>query len=106
MAWVYLITAGFFEIVWAYTMKQSHGFTRLWPSVFLVLSIPLCIGFLTLSLRELPLGTAYSVFTGIGTIGAFAVGITLLGEQAGAVRYFAAGLILSGIIIMKLSSTE
>jgi quaternary ammonium compound-resistance protein SugE len=104
MAWVVLVIGGLFEVVWAYAMKQSHGFTRLWPSVIAVVGVILSLGLLSWSMRTLPLGTAYMVWTGIGAVGAFAVGILILGEPANAMRLIAALLILGGLVMMKLAT--
>jgi len=104
MAWVVLVIGGLFEVVWAYAMKQSHGFTRFWPSIIAVTGVVLSLGLLSWSMRTLPLGTAYMVWTGIGAIGAFAVGILILGEPANAMRLVAALLILSGLVMMKLAT--
>lgn len=97
--------AGLFEVIWASAMKQSQGFTRLWPSVVTVTGMIVSFALLSWSMRTLPLGTAYTVWTGIGAIGAFAVGIMVLGEAASPLRLLAAGLIVSGLIVMKLAST-
>lgn len=104
MAWIYLFLAGLLEIVWAYFLKQSEGFTRLTPGAVTVAAMAASLGFLGLALRALPLGTAYAIWTGIGTLGAFAVGILVLGEPASLMRIAAAGLILSGLVLMKLSA--
>lgn len=104
MAWVVLVVGGLFEVVWAYAMKQSHGFTRLSPSVIAVVGVVLSLGLLSWSMRTLPLGTAYMVWTGIGAVGAFAVGILILGEAANPMRLVAAILILSGLVVMKLAT--
>ena len=104
MAWVYLVIAGLLEVVWAYTMKQSHGFTRLWPSVITIVTMVASFGLLSVSMRSLPLGTAYTIWTGIGAVGAFVVGIFVLGEAASAMRLMAAVLIVAGLVWMKLSS--
>lgn len=104
MAWFALIVAGLLEIVWAFSMKQSEGFTRLWPSVITFTAMVASFAFLSWSMRTLPLGTAYTIWTGIGAIGAFIVGIAILGEAATPLRIAAAGLILAGLILMKLSS--
>ncbi len=104
MAWVYLVIAGLLEVVWAYTMKQSHGFTRLWPSVITIVTMVASFGLLSVSMRSLPLGTAYTIWTGIGAVGAFVVGIFVLGEAASAMRLMAAVLIVAGLVLMKLSS--
>jgi len=104
MAWVVLILAGVFEIVWAYSMKLSEGFTRLTPSIITLFFMVLSFGMLAYAMRTLPLGTAYTIWTGIGAIGSFAVGIFILGEPVTAVRMLAAVLIVSGLILMKISS--
>lgn len=106
MAWWYLLVAGVLEVVWAYTMKQSQGFTRLLPSVITGVTMVASFGLLSLAMRTLPLGTAYTIWTGIGAVGAFVVGITVLGEQVSAARVLAAVLIVSGLVLMKLSATE
>ena len=106
MAWWYLLVAGVLEVVWAYTMKQSQGFTRLLPSVITGVTMVASFGLLSLAMRTLPLGTAYTIWTGIGAVGAFGVGITVLGEQVSAPRVLAAVLIVSGLVLMKLSATE
>ncbi len=104
MAWVFLGIAGVLEVVWAFAMKQSYGFTRLVPSLVTLVTMAASFALLSLSMRMLPLGTAYAIWTGIGALGAFAVGIVALGEPATAPRLVAAGLILSGLALMKLSS--
>jgi quaternary ammonium compound-resistance protein SugE len=101
MAWVYLLLAGLLEIVWAAAMKQSEGFTRLTPSVVTLTAMIASFGLLAIAMRSLPLGTAYMVWTGIGAVGAFAVGVLFLGEALTPLRGVAAVLILSGIIAMK-----
>ncbi|MDH1814890.1 DMT family transporter [Comamonas aquatica] len=98
--------AGVLEVVWAYAMKQSQGFTRLLPSVITGVTMVASFGLLSLAMRTLPLGTAYTIWTGIGAVGAFVVGITVLGEQVSAARVLAAVLIVSGLVLMKLSATE
>jgi quaternary ammonium compound-resistance protein SugE len=85
-------------------MKQSEGFTRLWPSVVTLAAMLVSFGLLSWSMRLLPLGTAYTVWTGIGAVGAFVVGIVFLGEAANALRLFAALLIVGGLLLMKVSS--
>lgn len=104
MAWVILIVAGLFEVIWATAMKQSHGFSRLWPSVVTIGGMLISFGLLSWAMRLLPLGTAYTVWTGIGAVGAFLIGIAILGEAATPARLLAALLIISGLILMKLSS--
>ena len=104
MAWIILVVAGIFEIIWALAMKQSHGFSRLWPSIVTLAGMIVSFGLLSWSMRTLPLGTAYMIWTGIGALGAFAVGILLFGEAASPLRLVAALLILGGLVVMKLSS--
>ena len=104
MAWAILILAGIFEIIWAYSMKLSEGFTRLTPSVVTIVFMVLSVGLLSISMRTLPLGTAYTVWTGIGAIGAFVVGIIVFNEPMTAMRMIAAVLIVSGLLLMKLST--
>lgn len=105
VAWILLVIAGIFEIVWAFSLKQSDGFTRLIPSVVTVVMMIASFGLLSLAMHTLPLGTAYTIWTGIGAVGAFVVGIVVLGEQLSFMRVIAAALIVSGIVLMKLSST-
>jgi quaternary ammonium compound-resistance protein SugE len=102
MAWLSLLIAGLFEVVWATTMKQSQGFTRLVPSLVTLGAMTASIGFLSFSMRSLPLGTAYAAWTGIGAVGAFAVGCVFLGESLNAPRIIAVLLIVSGLAMMKL----
>ena len=106
MAWVFLLAAGVLETVWAYFMKQSAGFTRLAPTLLTLGAMAASVALLSVSMRTLPLGTAYPIWTGIGAVGAFVVGIVVLGEAAGAGRLIAAGLIVSGIALMKLSTPD
>ncbi len=104
MAWVILVAAGLLEIVWAFAMKLSDGFTRLGPTVVTLLAMLASFGLLSISMKTLPLGTAYAVWTGIGALGAFIVGIVVLDEPAPAGRIAGAVLILSGLVVMKLST--
>ncbi|WAX93450.1 multidrug efflux SMR transporter [Aminobacter sp. NyZ550] len=106
MAWILLLIAGILEIVWAAFMKQSDGFTRLWPTVGTLVFMIGSFGLLSISMRTLPLGTAYTIWTGIGAVGAFTVGIAVLGEAITPMRIIAAILIISGIVLMKLSSAN
>lgn len=104
MAWVYLVLAGLLEILWAYSMKLSDGFTKVGASVVTGVAMLASVVLLALAMRTLPLGTAYTIWTGIGAIGAFVIGISLLGEVASPARILAAVLIVSGLVLMKLSS--
>ncbi|QXW26577.1 quaternary ammonium compound efflux SMR transporter SugE [Acinetobacter johnsonii] len=105
MAWVLLLVAGFLEVVWAYFMKVSDGFSKLVPSVLTIVFMIASFALLSYAMKTLPLGTAYTVWTGIGAVGSFAVGILFLGEPASAMRMLAAVLIISGLVLMKLSSS-
>jgi quaternary ammonium compound-resistance protein SugE len=104
MAWVLLLAAGLLEIVWAYTMKLSQGFTRGGPTVVTLIAMLASFGLLSISMKTLPLGTAYMVWTGIGALGAFAVGVAALGEPLSAGRLVAAAFILAGLVLMKATS--
>ena len=106
MAWIVLCIAGFFEIIWAFYMKQSEGFTRLVPTIITLVGMVASVVLLAFSMKTLPLGTAYTIWTGIGALGAFVVGIFVLGEQATPLRIVAAVLIVSGLVLMKLSSPD
>ena len=99
-----LIAAGLLEVVWAFSMKQSEGFTRLWPSLVTLVTMVLSFVLLAASMRSLPLGTAYTIWTGIGAVGAFIVGILVLGETLNAARLVAALLIVSGLILMEVAT--
>ena len=102
MAWIYLAVAGLLEVGWAIGLKYTEGFTRLWPSVGTIASMILSIGLLGIALKTLPVGTAYAVWTGIGAIGTAALGIYLFNEPATALRLASIGLILAGIVGLKL----
>lgn len=103
MAWLYLLVAGVLEVGWAIGLKYTDGFTRFWPTVGTVISMILSVGFLGLALKELPVGNGYAVWTGIGTVGTVILGIALLGEPATVMRLACVGLIVAGIIGLKLS---
>lgn len=103
MAWIYLVAAGLLEIAWAYAMKASDGFTKPWPTAIMAVAMVGSFGLLALSMRTLPLGTAYTIWTGIGAVGAFLVGIAVLGEEASLLRLTAAALIVAGLVVMKLA---
>lgn len=102
MSWFYLLIAGLLEVAWAVGLKYSSGFTRLWPSVFTLVAMAGSVGMLGIALRQLPLGTAYAVWTGIGTIGTAIAGMVMLGEPAGALRLGSIALIAAGIVGLKL----
>jgi quaternary ammonium compound-resistance protein SugE len=102
MNWVYLFVAGLLEIVWAVGLKYTEGFTRLMPSAVTLAAMGASMALLGLALRTLPLGTAYAIWTGIGTVGTAIAGMVLLGEPAGAVRLLCIALIVAGIFGLKL----
>jgi quaternary ammonium compound-resistance protein SugE len=106
MAWALLIIAGLLEVAWAFLMKQSAGFTRLWPSLGALAFMFASFGLLAYAMRSLPMGTAYVVWTGVGAVGAFLVGVAVLHEPAGLLRVVAALLIVAGLVLMKLTSTS
>lgn len=104
MAWFMLAVAGILEVVWAYTMKLSLGFTRLGPSVITLAAMVASFALLAQAMRTLPLGTAYTIWTGIGAVGAFLVGIFFLNEPANLLRVLAAVLIVGGLVLMKIAT--
>ena len=104
MAWVYLFIAGLLEIGWAIGLKYTEGFTRLTPTVLTVTSMAASVALLGLALRDLPVGTGYAVWTGIGAVGTAILGIYLLGEPATAIRLACIGLIVAGIVGLKLAT--
>ena len=104
MAYLLLLVAGLLEVGWAFSMKLSHGFTRLGPTLFTFALMAGSFALLSVAMRSLPLGTAYTIWTGIGAFGAFLVGILALGESASPMRLLAAALILGGLVLMKLST--
>jgi quaternary ammonium compound-resistance protein SugE len=104
MNWLLLVMAGLLEVGWAVGLKYTEGFTKLWPSLWTLGAMLLSITLLGLAMRDLPVGTAYAVWTGIGAVGTVIVGIYLLGDPATAGRLISIALILLGIIGLKLSS--
>jgi len=104
VAWVLLFVAGLLETAWAFTMKMSNGFTRPMMSIATALAMLASIGLLSVSMRTLPLGTSYPVWTGIGAVGTFHVGVIVLGESLSFTRVVAAALIVAGLILMKASA--
>ncbi len=105
MAWVYLLVAGAFEIVWATGLKYTEGFSRLWPSVGTVAAMSVSMVCLALALRAIPMGTAYAVWTGIGAVGVAIMGIILFNEPRDLARLFFIFVIIMGIVGLKLSSS-
>jgi quaternary ammonium compound-resistance protein SugE len=103
MNWVILLLAGLFEVGWAVGLKYTAGFTRLVPTVLTVGAMIISLGLLGLALRQLPLGTAYAVWTGVGTLGTAVVGMVLFGESTNAIRLASIALIVAGIVGLKLA---
>ncbi|MBU9856662.1 DMT family transporter [Rahnella sp. PAMC25617] len=104
MAWFYLFLAGIFEVVWSTAMKESHGFTRLIPSILTVFFMILSVILLAISMKTLPLGTSYTVWVGIGAIGAFILGVVMFGESLNPLRVIAVLLIFSGVVLLKVAT--
>jgi len=106
MAWVYLFFAGIFEVVWSVAMKESHGFSRLVPSIITIVFMLLSFALLSVAMKTLPLGTSYTVWVGIGAVGAFILGVTLFGESRSPRRVVAALLIFSGVVLLKFATKD
>ncbi|QMT59108.1 multidrug efflux SMR transporter [Legionella sp. PC997] len=104
MAWILLTVAGLLEVVWAFSMKLSQGFSKPLPSIVTIVAMIASFILLALSMKTLPLGTAYAIWTGIGAVGAFLVGLLMLGEPVNIMRIIAAFVIVSGLLMMKFSS--
>ncbi len=105
MNWTLLFIAGLFEVGWAIGLKYTEGFTRFWPSVATLMAMAVSLGLLGIAMRNLPVGTAYAVWVGVGAIGTVALGILLFGESASMGRLLSVGLIVLGIIGLKLTSS-
>lgn len=105
MVWILLVIAGLLEVAWAYAMKQSNGFTKLTPSILTIGLMMISFGLLSYCMKTLPLGTAYAIWTGIGAVGAFIVGILVLGEAITIMRIVSVSLIILGLIGLKLATT-
>jgi quaternary ammonium compound-resistance protein SugE len=101
MAWFWLVFAGVLEVVWAFSMKQSHGFTKPVPTLITLAALIASFAMLALSLKSLPLGTAYPIWTGIGALGAFGIGVAAFDERATPLRLLAVGLLLLGVVLLK-----
>jgi quaternary ammonium compound-resistance protein SugE len=104
MAWFILLLAGLFETGWAIGLKYTEGFTRLWPTVWTVFAMLISLWLLGIAVKTLPVGTAYSVWVGVGAVGTVVLGIALLGEPANVIRVISVGLIIVGIIGLKLAT--
>ena len=106
MAWIFLLLAGLFEIVWAFLMKASDGFSKPWQTVGTIAFMIVSFGLLSMAMKTLPLGTAYAIWTGIGAVGAFIVGVMVLGEALTPMRIGGVVLIVSGLVVLKLASSH
>jgi quaternary ammonium compound-resistance protein SugE len=104
MAWVILVVAGLFEVGWAIGLKYTDGFTRLWPTIWTVLSMIISLWLLGVAMKSLPVGTAYAIWVGVGAAGTVALGIMLLGEPANVARLVSVALIVAGIVGLKLAT--
>jgi quaternary ammonium compound-resistance protein SugE len=104
MAWVILVVAGLFEVGWAIGLKYTEGFTRLWPAIWTVLAMAISLWLLGVAMKSLPVGTAYSVWVGVGAVGTVILGIVLLGDPVNAARLISVALIIAGIIGLKLAT--
>ncbi len=104
MAWLILVLAGLFEVAWAVGLKYTDGFTKLWPTVGTILATVISLGLLGIAMKTLPLGTAYAVWVGVGAVGTAILGIVLFGESADTGRLISLGLILAGIVGLKLTA--
>ncbi len=104
MAWIILVLAGLFEVGWAIGLKYTEGFTRLWPTLWTVMAMIMSLWLLGMAMRTIPVGTAYSVWVGVGAVGTVILGVVLLGESANAGRLISVALIIAGIIGLKLAT--
>ena len=104
MSWIILVLAGLFEIGWAIGLKYTEGFTKLWPTVGTVAAMVTSVGLLGIAMRDLPVGTAYAIWVGIGAVGTVILGMVLMGDAASPGRLVSLGLIIAGIIGLKLAS--
>lgn len=104
MNWIILVIAGLFEVGWAIGLKYTEGFTRLWATVWTIISMIISLGLLGIAMKGLPVGTAYSMWVGVGAVGTVILGVVLLGESASLPRMISVALIIAGIIGLKLSS--
>jgi len=105
MNWFILVVAGLFEVGWAIGLKYTEGFTRFWPTVWTIMAMIISLGLLGIAMKGLPVGTAYSIWVGVGAVGTVILGIVLLGESASLSRMISVVLIIAGIIGLKLSNT-
>lgn len=106
MNWLILVVAGLFEVAWAIGLKYSEGFTRLWPTVFTITAMIISVALLGIAMKSLPVGTAYSVWVGVGAAGTVALGIVLFGESVSVARLVSVAFIIIGIIGLKLATPD
>jgi quaternary ammonium compound-resistance protein SugE len=106
MAWIILVIAGFFEVGWAVGLKYTAGFTKLWPTIWTVFAMAVSLWLLGVAMKSLPVGTAYSVWVGVGAAGTVILGIVLFGEPADRLRLLSVALIIAGIIGLKLATSD
>lgn len=104
MPWIILVLAGLFEIGWAIGLKYSDGFSRLWPSVATVVAMAISLGLLGIAMKSLPVGTAYAIWVGVGAVGTVVLGIVLFDEPVNALRIASVGLIIAGLVGLKLAT--
>lgn len=104
MPWIILVLAGLFEVGWAIGLKYTDGFTRLWPTVGTVAAMAISLGLLGIAMKSLPVGTAYAIWVGVGAVGTVILGIVLFQEPVNALRLVSVGLIIAGLIGLKLAS--
>lgn len=104
MAWAILIAAGLFEVGWAIGLKYTEGFTQLWPTIGTILAIIISLWLLGIAMQSLPVGTAYSIWVGVGVVGTVTLGVVLFGEPVNAARLISVALIITGIIGLKLTT--
>ena len=105
MSWIILVLAGLFEVGWAIGLKYTHGFSRLWPSVFTLAAMAVSLGLLGVAMKSLPIGTAYGVWVGVGAVGTVVLGIVLFGEPANTLRLISVALIVAGVVGLKLATS-
>lgn len=106
MAWVILVAAGLFEVGWAIGLKYTEGFTRLWPTLGTIFAIIISLWLLEIAMKSLPVGTAYSIWVGVGAVGTVIIGIVLFDEPANAARLISVALIIAGVIGLKLATPD
>ena len=104
MPWIILVLAGLFEIGWAIGLKYSDGFSRLWPSVYTVVAMAISLGLLGIAMKSLPVGTAYAIWVGVGAVGTVILGIVLFDEPVNGLRIASVGLIIAGLVGLKLAT--